>query len=383
MNSNMNSNMNSTTISTTISSPPRFKIDMHTHILPANLPDFNARFGRTGFVTLDRSCCKSNCEAHMMQHGRLFRVVQSNCWDAAARVVECEAHGVHSQVLSTVPVLFNYWADPHHALETSRFLNDDLARVCASNPARFIGLGTVPMQAPELAVQELRRCVRELGFAGIQIGTRINNWNLDEPELFAIYEEAERLGACIFVHPWDMDTTRMPKYWLPWLVGMPSDTCLAICCLMFGGVFERFPKLRFCFAHGGGSFPGTIGRIQHGFDVRPDLCAVANKIEPRAYLGHFWVDSLIHDEKMFRFVVDLLGSNRMVVGSDYPFPLGEERPGQIVEDSDLDEKDKDNILFKNALEFLGISLESYMARWNCSSVRNGDVQREKNAEAEN
>jgi aminocarboxymuconate-semialdehyde decarboxylase len=119
------------------------------------------------------------------------------------------------------------------------------------------------MQAPDLAVKELRRCIQDLGLAGVEIGSHVNDWNLDAPELFPIFEEAERLGACIFIHPWDMmGKEKMPKYWLPWLVGMPAETSLAICSMIFGGVLERLPKLKVCFAHGGGSFPMVRAALQ-------------------------------------------------------------------------------------------------------------------------
>lgn len=161
----------------------------------------------------------------------------------------------------------------------------------------------------------------DLGLAGVQIGSHVNDWNLDAPELFPIFEEAAKLGAAIFVHPWDMmGKDKMNKYWLPWLVGMPAETSLAICSMIFGGVFERLPTLKVCFAHGGGSFPMTIGRIEHGFNCRPDLVAVDNKRNPREYLGKFWVDSLVHDEKVLQYVVDVMGEDRVCLGSDYPFP---------------------------------------------------------------
>ena len=223
--------------------------------------------------------------------GTFFREVESNCWDAEARIQDCKRSGVDIQVLSTVPVMFSYWAEPAHALDLSKFLNDDLASVVRSNPAKFVGLGTIPMQAPDLAIGELERCVKELGLLGVQIGSHVNNWNLSDPALLPVFEAANDLDAFIFVHPWDMmGQDRMTKYWLPWLVGMPAETCLAICSMIFAGIFERFPKLRVAFAHGGGSFPSTVGRIEHGFLARPDLCAIDNDVNPRDYLGRFLVD---------------------------------------------------------------------------------------------
>jgi aminocarboxymuconate-semialdehyde decarboxylase len=146
---------------------------------------------------------------------------------------------------------------------------------------------------------------------------------------------------------------RMGKYWLPWLVGMPAETALAICCAIFGGVLERLPNLRICFAHGGGAFPFTIGRIDHGFVARPDLCAVDNKRRPREYLGKFYLDSLVHDCDALLYLIKTMGEDRIAMGSDYPFPLGEDVPGRLIESmSQLSEKTKRRLLAGTALEFL-------------------------------
>eukprot|EP00128_Syssomonas_multiformis_P010458 Colp12_sorted_trinity150504_noHs@9024 len=222
------------------------------------------------------------------------------------------------------------------------------------------GLGTLPMQAPELAVKELRRCVTDLGLAGVQIGSHVNEWNLDAPELRPIFAAAEELGACIFVHPWDMETGgRMRDYWLPWLVGMPAETTTAMCAMIFGGVLEQFPKLKVAFAHGGGAFPFTIGRIEHGFQVRPDLCATNCQTNPRSFVGKFWVDSLVHDENALEFLIKIMGKDKIILGSDYPFPLGELEPGKLIAESKLDDETKAKLLSENAAEFLGIDLKKF------------------------
>ena len=337
------------------------KIDVHTHILPERWPDLRDRYGYGGFVQLEHH--GPGC-ARMTLDGKLFREVSANTWSPERRLEDCDRDGVHVQVLSTVPVMFSYWAKPEHALDLSRLLNDHIAEVVAGSPGRFVGLGTVPLQDPDRAVGELERCVGELRLAGIEIGSHVNDWNLDRPELFPVFRRASELGAAVFVHPWDMmGRERMPKYWLPWLVGMPAETSLAICSMIFGGVLERLPELRVCFAHGGGAFPFTLGRIVHGFDVRPDLCAVDNPVSPRDYVGRFYLDSLVHDEQALRFLMEMVGPHRIALGSDYPFPLGEQPPGRLIETLDgIDDAARLQMLSATALEFLGRSAGDFESR---------------------
>jgi aminocarboxymuconate-semialdehyde decarboxylase len=297
----------------------------------------------------------------MMIDDKFFREVQDNTWDPKVRMTECDSHQVDLQVLSTVPVMFSYWAKPEDTLDLSRILNDHIAGIVERYPGRFAGLGTVPLQSPELAVKELERCL-EIGLNGVQIGTHINQWNLDEPRLFQFFEAAETLGASLFIHPWDMmGQLEMPKYWLPWLVGMPAETSRAICSMIFSGIFEQLPKLRVAFAHGGGSFPATIGRIEHGFHVRPDLMAVDNDVNPREYLGKFYLDSLVHCPEMLDYIVRLIGEDKVALGSDYPFPLGELKPGELIHSMAYDDQLKAKLLGENALDWLGMSIEKFVS----------------------
>jgi len=333
------------------------KIDIHTHILPENWPNLKEKFGYGGWVSLEH---RDPGFARIFKDDEFFRTIESNCWDPNVRMKECDNHEVDVQVLSTVPIMFSYWAQANDALVLSKILNDHISKIVKQSPNRFLGLGTIPMQDPEIAVLELERCMNDLDLLGVQIGSNINGKNLNDESFFTIYEAAENLGAAIFVHPWDiMGKDEMEKYWLPWLVGMPAETSRAICSMIFGGVFERFPKLRVAFAHGGGCFPATVGRIQHGFDVRPDLCAVDNKVDPKDYLGKFWVDSLVHDPDALDFLIKKVGESKIALGTDYPFPLGELEPGNIIESGTYSNETKEKMLFQNALDWLGLPYDYF------------------------
>tara|TARA_B100000315_G_C14264538_1_gene445784 strand:- start:45 stop:674 length:630 start_codon:yes stop_codon:yes gene_type:complete len=205
------------------------------------------------------------------------------------------------------------------------------------------------------------RCINELNFSGIEIGSNINAENLSDEKFQPVFEHAEKLGCAIFIHPWEMmGQADMQKYWLPWLVGMPAEISRAICSIIFGGVFEKYPSLKIAFAHGGGAFPHTIGRIDHGYKMRPDLCAIDNNKLPSSYLKHFYVDSLVHDKKAMSFLLDKMGPEQIALGSDYPFLLGELHPGKLIEEMELSDTIKKRILAGTALEWLGLSKSEYI-----------------------
>lgn len=334
------------------------KIDIHTHILPREIPDWKQRFGYGGFVTLEHH--KPCCARMLKDDGKFFREVENNLWSAERRIEECDSFGVAVQVLSTVPVMFSYWAKAQDGLEISKFLNNGIAQIVREFPRRFIGLGTVPMQDTTLAIQELGRC-KQIGLVGVQIGTNVNQLNLGEPQFFDFFKACEEAGMAVFVHPWEMmGESSMQKYWLPWLVGMPAETSRAICSLIFSGVLEKCRNLRICFAHGGGSFPATLGRIEHGFEARPDLMAIDNPHSPRNYLGKFWLDSLVHDASMLEYLINLVGAQRVALGTDYPFPLGETEAGKLIESSAFDEETKAKLFHGAALEWLSLKKDLFV-----------------------
>jgi aminocarboxymuconate-semialdehyde decarboxylase len=216
------------------------------------------------------------------------------------------------------------------------------------------------MQDPELAVKELER-FKEIGLVGLQIGSNINDENLNEERFYPIFEACEQLNLAVMVHPWNMmGEKNMQRYWLPWLVGMPAETSRAICSMIFGGIFEKLPKLRVMFAHAGGSFLPTIGRVEHGFNCRPDLVAIDNNFNPRNYISKFWVDSITHDPLMLEYVLKLQGSKKVMLGSDYPFPLGDLEIGKFIEEMNLSEQVKEDVFCNSVLEWLDLPKSKFI-----------------------
>ena len=295
----------------------------------------------------------------MMRGNQFFREIKENSWNPELRIEEYEKFQTQVQVVCTIPVMFAYWAKPLDCFDLSRFLNDHIGDLLVRYPKNYLGLATIPMQDAELAIQELERC-KKIGISGIQIGSNINELNLNEERFFPIFEACEKLDMAILVHPWNMmGQKQMQRYWLPWLVGMPAETSRAVCSMIFGGIFEKLPKLRVNFAHAGGSFLPTIGRIEHGFNCRPDLVAIDNPLNPRSYLGKFWVDSVTHDELMLEYVLKLQGSKRITLGSDYPFPLGDLEIGKFIENMPLENTIKEDIFHRAALEWLNVPKEKF------------------------
>jgi len=321
------------------------------------MPNWTAKFGYGKFIHLESN---EDGSANMMQGGNFFRRIVENCWDAELRINEYSSFNTQVQVVCTIPVMFSYWANPKDCAELSRFLNDHIADLVQRYPKNYIGLGTIPMQDSEEAIKELER-IKSIGLVGVQIGSNINDKNLSEDEFYPIFEACSRLGLAVMIHPWQMmGFDSMTKYWLPWLVGMPAETSRAACSMIFGGVLERLPKLRVCFSHAGGSFLPTLGRIEHGFNCRPDLVAIDNQVNPRDYVGKFWVDSITHDIDALKYILNMQGAKRVCLGSDYPFPLGDLEIGKFIEESDIPMNQIEDIFCHATMEWLGLELNDFL-----------------------
>ncbi len=336
-----------------------FKVDIHTHIIPNDIPDFSKKFGYEGFVKLNH---KNESEANMMLFNENFRTIHCNCWNPETRVKEMMENDVNVQVISPIPIMFSYWADPKDTLEQSRFINDFISEVCIKYPKRFIGLATIPMQSTNHAIEELERCKNDLNIQGVEIGTNVNDKNLDDELFYDIFSACQDLSMAVFIHPWQMmGMSKMKKYWLPWLVGMPAETTRAICSMIFGGIFDKFPELRVAFAHGGDNFHYTLGRIEQGFLQRPDLCAIENQNNPKKYIDKFYIDSLVHSAHSLQFLINQIGAKQIALGTDYPFPLGETIPGDVVSKlKSISKVDEERLLHGTALEWLNLDKKQFV-----------------------
>ena len=321
-------------------------IDIHSHFFPKTWPNLQEKFGGDDWPWLKHLPSNNNGfdKAMLMKGNKEFRPIYSACWDAEVRLQQMDEHGLEQQIISATPILFAYEKPIEQALYCAQLFNDAALEICQQGKGRLFAMAQVPLQNIDAACKEASRAMNS-GHVGIQIGNHVAEKNMDDEGVLTFLQHCASENIPVFVHPWDMmSKSKMEKYWLPWLVGMPAETSLAICSMIFGGVFERLPNLRVAFAHGGGSFPATISRIQHGFDVRPDLCAIDNNVSPKEYLGKFWLDSLVHDEHNLKYIIDLMGSDKIALGSDYPFPLGELQPGKLIRNFDIDLKTKENYI---------------------------------------
>ena len=327
------------------------RVDFHTHIIPDNFPDFTTKFQNDKWPVLKPTC---SCGANIMVSGKVFREVTDQVWNPEKRIHDMDVENVDIQVLSPIPVTFSYWAPIEAAVAMARFQNDFIAETVAKHPAKFIGLGTVPMQNVEEAILELDRCVHQLGLKGVEIGTNINGKNLDDESLIDFFAACEEWNVPIFVHPWEtLGEDRFSSHNLMYTVGMPSETALAAASLILGGVIEKFPGLKICFSHGGGSLPYILPRLDHGWNVWPHLQLTEKP--PSYYAKKFFYDSIVNNPVNIKFLVGKFGAEQVIMGSDYPFLLRETPPGRIIDDTlTLSEEQKRAMLGENALRFLNL-----------------------------
>jgi aminocarboxymuconate-semialdehyde decarboxylase len=329
-------------------------IDIHNHFFPNSWPDLAARFGTPNWPWIKHT---EPGKADIMVGDRFFRHIYSACWDPEVRLQEMDRDGVDVQVMSATPVLFAYGRPVEHALDCAQLFNDAALELCSRNKNRLKSLCQAPLQDIDEACKELSRCMRA-GHLGVQIGNHVGNKNLDDPGIVTFLHHCADEGAAVLVHPWDMfGPERMPKYMMPWTVGMPAETQLSVVALILSGAFDRLPStLRICFAHGGGSFAFLLGRLENAWRHHP-IARGDGLHPPSHYLNRFYADSAVFDQRALQFLVGTMGTDQVMLGSDYPFPLGEERVGSLIRQSNLPQDVKAKLLGGNAARFLGLKAE--------------------------
>jgi aminocarboxymuconate-semialdehyde decarboxylase len=342
-------------------------IDIHSHFLPRSWPDLAARFGGAPWPWLKQLGAG---KAMLMRGAEEFRPVSSACWDPAVRLEAMDRDGVDVQVMSVTPLLFAYERHAVQALECARIFNDAAREICAHAPQRLKSLCQVPLQDTDLACRELSRAMAD-GHLGVQIGNHVGARELNDAGIVTFLQHCAAEGAAVFVHPWDMmGQERMGKYQLPWLVSMPAETQLSILWLILSGAFEKLPRsLRLCFAHGGGSFPYLLGRVDNAWRHR-DIVREDCPQLPSSYVDRFHVDAAVFSNDALGLLVKTMGEDRVMLGSDYPFPLGEQQVGALIRgDRSLPARLRAKLLHANAAAFLGLPASAAPVSGKLDAVR--------------
>jgi aminocarboxymuconate-semialdehyde decarboxylase len=327
-------------------------IDIHSHFFPKTWPDLAEKFGSPDWPWMRHD---GDGTATVMVGEKEFRPVSDACWDPARRLEAMDRDGIDMQVISATPILFAYNRPAKHAAECARQFNDSAREICAEGEGRIMSLCQVPLQDTDAACQELSRAMRD-GHVGVQIGNHVGERNLDDEGLIAFLQHCADEGAAVLVHPWDMmGGMRTAKYMMAWTVSMPAETQLGIVSMILGGSFDRLPEhLKICFAHGGGSFAFLLGRLENAWHRR-EIVRGESRRPPSHYLGRFFVDSAVFDAAALRLLVEVCGEDKVMLGSDYPFPLGEEIVGELIRNGDgFDASVRSKLLGANAVSFLGL-----------------------------
>lgn len=307
-------------------------IDAHTHAVDAGLPDFARRFPGDPWPSVERL---SDADAWLSFDSKRYRRIDHRCWSPAPRLADMDRDGIAVQVVSPVPVTFCYRGDAFAAAELAALQNDFFARMVSDHPTRFAALGAVPLQDPDLAAEELRRCMGRPGFLGVEIGTQVRGVDLCDERFDDFFAVAHELGALVLVHPSDQDLpTRTTSVGLGFGAGMPIETGLAAAALIGSGALARRPRVRLCLAHGAGTLPSMIGRLDKGALIAG---MAENSVDlPSRQATALWCDSLTYNRRALDAAVELFGSGHVVFGSDYPFTAMPEPIDDIVSDLPVD-----------------------------------------------
>jgi predicted TIM-barrel fold metal-dependent hydrolase len=325
-------------------------IDAHGHLL---VPEANALAeghpGEAADAAAERAAFSA---ASIAANQAQIRRVWPQLTDVGRRLADLDAIGVGAQIVGPMP-MHRYWAEPELAVKLTTVINEAVAAHCADGRGRLHGLGTLPLQHPAIAVRELERAVTELGLKGVSVSTSVDGRELADPLFDPVWAAAADLGAVVFIHPWGCSLgPRLGSHFLGNTFGQPTETALALSHLIFGGALDRHPGLTLLAAHGGGFLPTYIGRSDHAWAQRPDARGCAQP--PSAYLRRIWYDALVYSPQALRHLVEVVGSDKVMLGTDYPFDMGVTDPVERAAAAGLPASDLTAILSGNATALFGI-----------------------------
>lgn len=294
-------------------------LDIHCHFFPQAFLDA----ARRPNSLRARIELRDDGREHLVCAGNFDHPLTPDFYAADQMLADMDKTGIDLAAISSAPPTLSYWADAAAARALAPRLNESIAERVAAHPDRFLGLATVPLQDIPASIHEARRAVAELRLHGLMIGSNVGGKNLNHPDFFPFFETIADLGVPLFVHPYiPPGEERMQEYYLHNLLGMVTETGLAIASIIYGGILERLPTLKLVFAHAGGVFPYIIGRMDHGYRVRRRECSAAIPHPPSHYLRQVYFDCMSFHDRALRYLVDLVGADRVLLGSDYPFDMG-------------------------------------------------------------
>jgi len=326
-------------------------IDIHTHIVPEKFPPYRGKGKDVPWPSMAEAHA---CHKHVMISGKLYRTVSDGSWSVPRRIEQMTEMRVTRQVLSPMPELLSYWLPLEDAKVLIRYLNEQLAEMCQAAPERFVALGCVPLQDSDSAIEELQYVVRTLKFVGVEIASHVNGVSIGHARFEPFFAAAERLGAAIFVHALrPAGQERIVGAFPEQAVCFPGDVALACASMITGGIASRHPKLRIAFSHGGGTMSILMPRLVHAWNMFPKAKESLPE-SPAAIARRFYYDELVFEPKAIRFLVETFGETQIVVGTDYPFALGDWTPLKTLEKSGLAERILAGITSTNARRFLGL-----------------------------
>jgi aminocarboxymuconate-semialdehyde decarboxylase len=294
--------------------------DVHAHYLPAQAFDL-MKFGQVQVLLETVDGTPDSITINGIAAGATVQQLA----DVDGIIAATDRAGIDRRVLSPPPFTYRYWNDPNASLELCQLINEATAEVARTHPDRFLGLATVPLQSTERAIEELRRAHLELGLVGVTVGTNIAGGNVSDEARRPFLAELDRLGMPLLVHPDFVPNPRLGDYYLINVLGMPTESATTMANMLFSGVFADFADLRVCFMHGGGSAPYLFGRWDTAFRVRPES-RVDIDSPPTSYLGNVFCDTLTHSPAALSYLVEVLGEENVVLGTDLPFDVEDPDP---------------------------------------------------------